>query len=130
MLSRDCAGNLSSAKGARNQVGIGLSYRPASLCSLATQFQTRFLESIPRPTAGLKIQTLVKSSEAQFIVPYWGDKIDYSIGLSGYIGWRAGSTTPCHSRRYPPVRDYEFGFCISRRDAASTDEGQESRLCL
>jgi hypothetical protein len=29
-------GNLSPAMGARNQVGIGLSYRPASLCSLAT----------------------------------------------------------------------------------------------
>ncbi len=44
--------------GARNQVGIGLSYRPASLCSLATQFQTRFLESIPLPMAGLKFSTL------------------------------------------------------------------------
>jgi hypothetical protein len=44
--------------GARNQVGIGLSYRPAiSLCSLATQFQTRFLESIPRPIAGRKFPT-------------------------------------------------------------------------
>jgi len=32
--------------GARNQVGIGLSYRPASLCSLATLSQTRFLESV------------------------------------------------------------------------------------
>jgi hypothetical protein len=52
------AGNLSSAMGARNQVGIGLSYRPASLCGLATQIQTRFLESIPRPIAGLKIPTL------------------------------------------------------------------------
>jgi hypothetical protein len=31
-----------------------LSYRSASLCSLATQFQTRFLESIPRLIAGLK----------------------------------------------------------------------------
>ncbi len=41
----------------RNQVGIGLSYRPASLCSLATQFQTRFLELIPR--LGLKFSTLV-----------------------------------------------------------------------
>jgi hypothetical protein len=40
--------------GAKNQVGIGLSYRPARPCSLATQFQTRFLESIPRPIAGLK----------------------------------------------------------------------------
>jgi hypothetical protein len=43
--------------GARNQVGIGLSYRLASLYSLATQFHTRFLESIPRPIAGLKFST-------------------------------------------------------------------------
>ncbi len=32
-----------------NHVGIGFSCLPASLYSLATQFQTRFLESIPRP---------------------------------------------------------------------------------
>jgi hypothetical protein len=44
--------------GARNQVGIGLSYRPTSLCSLATQFQTQFPESIPHPLAGFKIPTL------------------------------------------------------------------------
>jgi hypothetical protein len=51
---------------ARNQVGIGLSYRPASLpvCSLATQFQTRFLESIPCPIASLKFSTLKKKEEA------------------------------------------------------------------
>ncbi len=42
------------AMGARNQVGIVLSYRTASQCSLATQCQTRFLESIPRPKTGLK----------------------------------------------------------------------------
>ncbi len=40
--------------GYKNPAGIGLSYRAASQCSLATQFQTRFLESIPRPIAGLK----------------------------------------------------------------------------
>ncbi len=34
--------------GARNQVGTGLSYQSASICSLATQFQNRFLESILR----------------------------------------------------------------------------------
>jgi hypothetical protein len=51
--------------GARNQVGIGLTYRPASLCSLATQFQTRFLESIPRPIAGLKFPTL----DGKFLTP-------------------------------------------------------------
>jgi hypothetical protein len=65
-----CAGILEQSIGARNRVEIGLSYRhatiwarnqvgiglswPASLCCLAIQFQTRFLESIPRPIAGLK----------------------------------------------------------------------------
>ncbi len=38
-----------TAMGPRNQLCIGLLNRPASLCSLPTQFQTRFLESIPRP---------------------------------------------------------------------------------
>jgi hypothetical protein len=52
-------GNFSPAMGARNLVGIGLSYRPASLCSLATQIQTRFLESIPLPIAGLKFSTQI-----------------------------------------------------------------------
>jgi hypothetical protein len=47
-------GNFSPA---RNQVGIGLSYRPASLCSLATQFQARLLESILRPVVGLMFST-------------------------------------------------------------------------
>ena len=46
--------NLSPAMGARNQKGIGLSYRPASLCSFANQFQNRFLDSVPLPIAGLK----------------------------------------------------------------------------
>ncbi len=41
--------------GARNQVGIELSYRPARLRSFATQFQTRFLLLIPRPIAVLKL---------------------------------------------------------------------------
>ncbi len=50
-------GNLSPAMGARNHVGIGLSYRPASLCSLSTQFKTRFLELIPRLIAELKFST-------------------------------------------------------------------------
>ncbi len=59
----------SPAIGARNQVGIGLSYRPASLCSLATQFQTRFLESIPRPTAGLKFSTLMLQPHG--VLPDW-----------------------------------------------------------
>jgi hypothetical protein len=63
-------GNFSPAMGpgGRNQVGIGLSYRPASLwvCSLATQFQTRFLESIPRPIAGLKSFRLIARSGKLF----------------------------------------------------------------
>jgi len=60
--------------GAKNQVGIGLSYRPASLCSLATQFQTQFLELIPRPIAGLKFSTQFLKS-----APPW-----YGIGGKCY----------------------------------------------
>jgi hypothetical protein len=60
-------GNLSPAMGARNQLGIWLSYRPASLCSLAIQFKTGFLELIPRPIAGLKFPTLVFCT---FLVPW------------------------------------------------------------
>ncbi len=55
-----CVGNIR----AKNQVGIGMSYRPASLCSLATQFQTRFLELIPRPTY------VFGSSPHTFISPF------------------------------------------------------------
>jgi hypothetical protein len=66
-----CVGNLSPPMGSRNQVGIGLSYRPAtaSLCSLATQFQTRFLESIPPPKAGLKFSTLYMLSTQHYSPP-------------------------------------------------------------
>jgi hypothetical protein len=66
-------GNLIPAVGARNQVGIGLSYRPASLCSLATQFQTRILESIPRPIA-----------ELEFLKSLWG------LGTEEEEGYRTG----------------------------------------
>ncbi len=51
-----CVGNLSPVMAARNQVGIGMSYWPVSLCSLATQFQTRFMKSILRLIAGLKFR--------------------------------------------------------------------------
>jgi hypothetical protein len=58
-LRKITVGNLSPAMRARSREGIGLSYWPASLCSLATQFQTWFLESIPRPMARLKFPTQV-----------------------------------------------------------------------
>jgi hypothetical protein len=65
-----CVGNLSPAMGAtRNQVGIGLSYRPASLCYLTTHFQTRFLESIPRPIAGHKFSPLAGGYDNP--IPTW-----------------------------------------------------------
>jgi hypothetical protein len=54
--------------------------------------------------------------KAKFIVPDWGDTVvcAYVISLSyrpsGNIGWRAGTTTLCQCRLYPPVRDCEFGY--------------------
>ncbi len=84
-------GNLSPAMGARNQVGIGLSYRPASLSSLATQFPTRFLESIPRPVAGLKFPL-------QESIP------------PAYVTWRAGASERfvCHTGQ--PGREFISGL--------------------
>jgi hypothetical protein len=60
------------------------------------------------------------NTEAQFIVPAWVYKVDYAIGsfrtgLSWYIGWRAGTTTLCLSRLYPPIGDYEFGYSTFSR---------------
>ncbi len=84
------------------QVSIGLSYRPASLCSLATQFQTRFLESIPRPIAGHKFPTrfmeprnrfqgvnsasLCSLSWARICIPFKEPR-------NRFPAWRAGTTT-------------------------------------
>ncbi len=41
----------------------------------------------------------------------WHMVVRCRTGPSGYIGWRAGTTTLCHSRLYSPVRDYQFGYC-------------------
>jgi hypothetical protein len=35
-------------------------------------------------------------------------------GLSGYIGWRAGTASLRHWRFYPPVMVYDFGNCTER----------------
>ncbi len=59
----------------------------------------------------------IDNTEAQFIVHNWVDKIDYGIGLTyrpvRVHGWRAGTTTLCHSRFYPPVMDYEFCYRLA-----------------
>ena len=75
--------------GAENQVGIGLSYRPASLCSLATQFQTRFLESIPRPIAGLKFSTQESWGWRGGGGPQFGrgDRNYGTLGINVLCGW-------------------------------------------
>ncbi len=51
--------------------------------------------------------------EAQLIVPEWGDKVDYGIGLS----YRPAMLhrLACHSRLYPPVREHEFSYCFTKR---------------
>jgi hypothetical protein len=50
---------------------------------------------------------LGRNPETEFMVPYWGDKVDF--GPPGYIGWQADTTTLCRSQLYLPFRDYEFG---------------------
>jgi hypothetical protein len=89
-LSHACV-PLSPAMGARNQVGIGLSYRPASLFSLATLFQIRFLESIPRPTAGLKLPTQYRPHRLGESIPwnrFLGSLKGYKFGLWCWRCWK------------------------------------------
>ncbi len=77
-----------------------------------------FLQQEREREAKKWILNLARSAEAQFIVPDMEGGIKLTLtkacrtGPSGYISWRAGRTTLCHSRLYPPVRDYEFGYCI------------------
>ncbi len=80
--------------GARNQVGIWLSYRPANQCSLATQFQTRFLELIPGPTqSGTQVSgtALLKDnlSANMHLLPYGREKKNTSKRSTSfeYLVW-------------------------------------------
>ncbi len=79
-------------------------------------FRLNCLYNCPR-TSSLTLKTKRETAEAQFIVSDCGDKVDNGrrltyrrTGPSGCISWRAGTTTLCHCRLYPPVRDYEFGY--------------------
>ncbi len=77
-------GNL---RGTRNQVGIVLLYRPSSLCSFATQFQTRFLESIPRPISGTEV---------------------FDSGPPAYAAWLLNSRLGSWNRFLAPKGDLSF----------------------
>jgi hypothetical protein len=76
-------GNLSPAMGARDHVGIGLSYRPASLCSLAINSRlgswNRFLALWRDLCFRLRY---VLHAEVKFLVPDRGDIVKSGIGLS------------------------------------------------
>jgi hypothetical protein len=123
------AGNLSPAMGARNQGGIGLSYWPASLCSLATQFQTRFQESIPRPIAGLKIPTLAtQPGGIGSLESILG--IHKSIKIRAQDDWRLSEKGPGHLdiriRSASPADSGEYE--CRARSARDSDTAQPVRL--
>ncbi len=98
-------GNLSPAMGSRNQVGIGLSYRPASLCSLATQFQTRFLESIPRTIAGLKFPNLCWNFELWRAGPT-------TLFLLGFLPPNIVPKIPALNRFQPRLHHFLLSFVL------------------
>ncbi len=67
-------------------------------------------------------RTSAMAAVAHFIVLDWGIKsrlwhrVVVPARQAG--GWRAGTTTLCHSRLYPPVRKYEFGYMTYQKLAA------------
>jgi hypothetical protein len=86
-----------------------LLYRPASLCSLATKFQTRFLESIPRPMAGLKFSTLISILSCPCLGMHWNS--ESAFPYQAYHAFPGVPTTPVLSC---PVLSYyalSFQFC-------------------
>ncbi len=91
---------------ARNQVGIGLSYRPSSLFSLAIQFQIRFLESIPRPIAGLSFR--LRSLRLAESIP-WNLFLG-SLKVKKYRLWSPSRFSVGHSRT-----DSSLSYCIAMR---------------
>jgi hypothetical protein len=105
--------------GTRNQVDKGLSYRSASLCSLATQFQSRFLESIPRPIADLSFRL-----RARICKQLWSPGIDSEKSIStAYIAWRASTTNRVS---YRPAR-LGIDFWAPWR---STNTGSGTKSCF
>jgi hypothetical protein len=59
---------------------------------------------------------------AKFIIPYWGDKVDYGICLYGPASLTCGSTTPYAIVNFiPPVRDYEYSLWLN------TDNSETAR---
>jgi len=61
--------------GARNQVGIGLSYRPASLCSLAGQYQSR-------------LYLLIRDQEFGLWLPLVQVQVfNINLAISVYVDW-------------------------------------------
>jgi hypothetical protein len=55
------------------------------------------------------------STEALFLVPYWGMNPAMASGCGtgppAYVALRACTTTRRHSRLHPPARDQEYGYC-------------------
>ncbi len=108
--------------GARNQVGIGLSYRPISICSLATQFQTRFLESASHPIAGLKFSTQHATNDIlgkDRCIPNDGYQMyEYSfiINSAFHIHYvycmEYMQSTPCTSTLYKSAKKGKNHLCI------------------
>ncbi len=90
---------------ARSQVGKGLLNRLAGLYSLATQFQTRFVESIPCSIAGLKwadtsnrVGAQVRRARNQFLGSF--TKV-HTFGLSKYQEFQLPSHYFINYSTYP-----------------------------
>jgi hypothetical protein len=106
--------------GARNRVGIGLSYRPARLHRLAEFIPwNRFLGSKTFKNTGSGSIPNIAGSKAKFIVAEWGIQLTPTKGcrpgLPAYVACDGPIRQPYAGVNFiPPVSDYEFGQGRSR----------------
>jgi hypothetical protein len=75
---------LHPAMGARNQVGIELSYRPASLCSFASQFQT-LPETDSSPHSGTKFVGISETNQFMLYLQGCGSEMYVSDPTSEIV---------------------------------------------
>ncbi len=95
---------------------LSTSQRPTTIYGISSQDCGGLdLSAFPRGGVSLSNYTQTKrnpqkaETSSQILIPWLGDMVDFWIGFAA-PPWRAGMTTLCHSRLYPPVRDLEFGY--------------------
>jgi hypothetical protein len=108
-----------------NQCLTSVNYSPIMISYGLQKYANNFIKPTGHERSSIMNQKInIFCTDAQIIVPNWGDKVELwhrvVVPARQAIGWRACTTTQCHSRLYTPVKDYEFGYCFFRGNSKNS----------